>query len=88
MVRPSAAGAEAGPAPRLCGSSMTRLFRMRIFADHQQPQVADDVRREHVVGDVVAIYVEAETLALDSASVGEVDLEVELHAMVHASLRQ
>jgi hypothetical protein len=49
---------------------------------HQQPQIAHDVGGQRLVIDVVAVDVEPEALALDRATVCEVDLEVELRASV------
>jgi hypothetical protein len=57
-------------------------------SDHQQPQVADDVGRQLVVGDVGAVDVEPEPLALQPAAVGELDLEIELDAVVLGRGRQ
>ena len=53
------------------------------IADHEQPQVTHHVGRELLVGDLLAVDVEAEALALDAAAVGELDLEVELHATIN-----
>jgi hypothetical protein len=55
---------------------------------HQQPQVADDVGRQLVVGDVGTVDVEPEALALQPAAVDELDLEVELDAVVLGRDRQ
>jgi hypothetical protein len=51
-------------------------------ANHQQPQVADEMIRDLFVLDVVAVNVEAEPLTLDTTAVGELDLEVELDAVL------
>ncbi len=51
-------------------------------ADHQQPQVADDVGGERLVGDVGALDVEPEVAALQAPAVRDVHLEVELRSFL------
>src|SRR5690606_3501301 len=45
--------------------------------DHQQAQVAHDVVGQRAVPDVVAMQIQAEILALQTAAVAEVDFEIE-----------
>ncbi len=52
-------------------------------ADHEQSQVLDDVSRERIVADIVALDVKAKALPLQPATVRECDVEVEDRALVH-----
>ncbi len=41
--------------------------------DHQQTQIANDVERQRLIGNVIAVNVEPEALALDAAAIAEAD---------------
>ena len=56
-------------------------------ADHQQPKIADERVANPGVGDVLGRDVEPEVLALQSAAVGELDVEVERDPAIHHSSR-
>jgi hypothetical protein len=52
-------------------------------ADHEEAQVADDVIGEGGIGNIVAVNIKAEVLALEAAAVGELEFKVELNAFGH-----
>ena len=56
-------------------------------ADHQQPEIAHERVPDPRVGDVLGRDVEPEVLALQSAAVGEFDLEVKRDPAIHHSSR-
>ena len=72
------------------GSALVRFDDDALVADpcragHQQAHVRHDVVDQFRIADVVSRDVQAEPFAMKAAAIGELDLEVELHAMLHVS---
>jgi hypothetical protein len=51
-------------------------------ADHEQPQVADDVVGQRFVGYVIAFNIQPEIRTLEASAIAEGNLEVELDALL------
>jgi hypothetical protein len=79
-----------GTAEKWNPSSGSALVRLRddLFVqnthlpDHQQAHIPNDVSGQCVIGDRVTLNIQAKSLALNAASVGELNLEVKTHAPV------
>ena len=53
------------------------------LADHEKPQVLDDIGRQRIVRYVVVLDIETEILPLEAAAIGKINLEVETNPLIH-----
>jgi hypothetical protein len=53
------------------------------FPNHEEPQILDDVRRQGLIRNGVALYVESKPLALNAPAIRKLNGEIEADALVY-----